>query len=255
LLFPACYGTACPTPEPTPLEIEAPATANLGEAIAVSVKRYDAKGEAAPAVGASVIGGGAGATTDAQGHATLKLFAAGSYTLSVNGAASGPPAVRTETSICVHNGEDGTCGTSAPGVPVPKGAPEAGPPPHQASPGGSVKPGGVKDGRRYRRGRGPRILSGTVHVPAGGHLREVRISLQRRHGRRCQVLSGSRAAFVRARCGVARFFSVGSAASFSYLLPRALPVGRYVYEIQATEAGGSMTATITRASRVVFYVR
>jgi hypothetical protein len=94
-----------------------------------------------------------------------------------------------------------------------------------------------------------------VRVPAGGTLREVRISLWRRRGHRCQALDGATAAFVRSRCGAARFFSVGSAASFSYLLPGTLPPGRYVYAVEATDASGHTTKLIAGASRVAFYVR
>ena len=79
--------------------------------------------------------------------------------------------------------------------------------------------GGVKDGRHYSRRKGPRILQGLVEAPAGGTLREVRISLQRRKGKHCTVFSGTKETFVRARCGATRFFSVGGAESFSYLLP------------------------------------
>jgi hypothetical protein len=250
LLFPECFSEKageCP-PNPLPLGVEAPATANVGEAVTVTVKQYNAKGEASPAVGANVIGGGAGSSTDSEGHATLKFFGKGAFTLRVSGASVGPPAVRTETTICIHEGEDGTCGTSAPGAPKSESPPEPTPTTF------AVKPGGATNGRHYRRGKGPRILTGTVQVLSGGQLRDVRISLRRKHGHRCQVLSGATATFVRSHCGVARFFSVGSAASFSYLLPGALPAGHYVYEIKAVEAVGSTTAPVTRTSRVAFAV-
>ncbi len=47
LFFPACFGTACPpgSTSPTPLGIEAPASANVGESVPVMVKRYNAKGK------------------------------------------------------------------------------------------------------------------------------------------------------------------------------------------------------------------
>jgi hypothetical protein len=259
LLFPSCYGTACPTPEPTPLEIEAPTTANVGEATAVSVKQYNAKGEASPAVGASVIGGGAGATTDAQGHATLKFIGAGTYTLLVNGAAAGPPAVRTETTICVHNGPDGTCGTQLLSACATESVPAGGcggpgfvPPPPAIV---TTVAAGVKPGHVYSKHKAPRILKGVVKVPAGGTLKDVRISLVRRSGKRCFAFNGSKERFVKSRCGATKFFSVGATASLSYLLPAALPAGHYVYDIEAVDASGHATKLVAGMSHVVFYVK
>jgi hypothetical protein len=259
LLFPSCYGTACPTPEPTPLEIEAPVTANVGEATAVTVKQYNAKGEASPAVGASVIGGGAGATTDTQGHATLKFIGAGTYTLLVNGAAAGPPAVRTETTICVHNGNDGTCGTQILDACATESVPPGGcggpgiVPPQQSAV--TAVAGGVNAGRVYSKRKAPRILKGVVKVPAGGTLKDVRISLVRRSGKRCFAFNGSKERFVKSRCGAVRFFSVGDTESFSYLLPAALPAGHYVYDIEAVNASGQATKLVAGVSHVVFYVK
>lgn len=252
LLFVECEGSECP-PNPTPLGIEAPATANVGEAAAVTVKQYNAKGEASPAVGANIIGGGAGASTDSQGHATLKFFAAGTYTLRVSGAPTGPPAVRTETTICVHNGNDGTCGTTLSSAPIVSGGPgivHVTPPPVD-----TPTIGGIKNGHHYARGKGPRILRGLVKVPAGGTLRDVRISLQRRSGKRCFAFNGTTEKFVRDRCGKTSFFSVGDSESFSYLLPSSLPKGRYVYDIEAINDAGSATKLVAGTSHVVFYVK
>ncbi len=258
LLFVECEGSECP-PNPTPLEIEAPATANVGEATAVSVKQYNAKGEASPAVGASVIGGGAGATTDAQGHATLKFIGPGTYTLQVNGAAAGPPAVRTETTICVHNGPDGTCGTQLLTACATESVPAGGcggpgfvPPPPAVV---TTVAAGVKSGHVYSKRKAPRILKGVVKVPAGAVLKEVRISLVRRKGKRCFAFNGSKERFVKSHCGASKFFSVGDTESFSYLLPAALPAGHYVYDIEAVSNAGQVTKLVPGVSHVVFYVK
>jgi len=115
---------------------------------------------------------------------------------------------------------------------------------------------GVTSGRVYSRRFAPRVLRGVVNVGAGGTLRQVRIRLERRAGRHCFNFSGSRARFVRAKkCGAAAFFSVGSAASFSYLLPARLPVGRYVYDIQAVDSSGRVTGLVGGVSHVVFRVK
>jgi hypothetical protein len=73
-------------------------------------------------------------------------------------------------------------------------------------------------------------------------------------GRRCFVFSGSRETFVRARCGAARLFSVGGSESFSYLLPAPLPRGRYVFEVEAIEAGGHASKLVPGVSEVTFRV-
>ena len=258
LFYPSCYGVACPTPAATPLAIEAPAAANVGEAVAVTVKQYNPNGEAAPAVGADIAGGGTGATTDAQGHATLKFSGDGAYTLRVR-SAEGTPGIRTETTVCVHNGNDGTCGTQV--VVYACAAAIAtlscGSPPRVVLPRlpDTVVAGGVQPGRVYARRHAPRVLSGVVKVALGGALRDVRISLRRRHGKRCQAFSGSREAFVHARCGVRRFFSVGRSESFSYLLPSALPPGAYVYDIEAIDGAGHPTKLVAGVSHVVFFVK
>jgi hypothetical protein len=256
LFFPACYGAACPTLEPTPLAIYMPATANVGEQVDVTVDQYNSKGEPTPAVGANVGGGGTSAVTDSQGHATLKFGGDGTYTLRATGGFEEPPAIRTETTICVHEGNDGTCGTKVPsttlpGTTIPKGEPEI----VHVAPANIATVGGVENGHHYARGKGPRILRGLVQVPAGGTLRDVRISLQRHIGKRCFAFNGTTETFVHTRCGATRFFSVGGSESFSYLLPSSLPKGRYVYEIEAIDDAGIATKLVPGASHVVFYVK
>ncbi len=252
LFFPSCFGEACPKPAPLPLGVEAPASANVGEPVTVTVRRFTQAGVASAVAGAAVVGGGAGAITNAQGKATLAVPQSGEAVLRV----SAPESVRTEAMVCVHNGNDGTCG--APGPPPIVACP--------ASVGGCpelprvvVAPmtaavGGVQAGKVYGSRRAPRVLSGSVEVPAGNTLREVRISLSRRAGKRCFVFNGARAAFVRARCGTARFFSVGASESFSYLLPRRLPGGRYVFQIEAVDGSGHATKLVPGVSTVVFRV-
>ena len=114
---------------------------------------------------------------------------------------------------------------------------------------------GIKPGRVYSKRKAPRILNGTVSVPAGGSLKEVRISLVRRKGKRCFAFSGSKGRFVTSRCGTKRFFMVGDTESFSYLLPAALPRGRYVYDVKAVNDAGEFTKLVPGVSHVVFYVK
>jgi hypothetical protein len=151
--------------------------------------------------------------------------------------------------VCVHNGNDGTCGTTVPGIP------KANPLIERPAPVDVATAGGVINGRHYSRRHAPRILRGLVHVPANGTLREVRISLQRRKGKRCRAFSGATETFMRARCGVTRFFSVGSSESFSYLLPAPLPAGHYVYDVEAINTAGHPTKLIAGVSHISFYVK
>jgi hypothetical protein len=230
----------------------------------VIVKQYKSNGEASPAAGAIITGGGASATTDSAGHAALAFPSTGSFLLRVSGSSTGPPAVRTEAYVCVHNGNDGTCSTSAnPGPGVSSGS-------TSSVPGatGAVYTGpyavvaqvnALQEGHHYPRRHAPRILAGkvTAHVA----IKDVELRLTRtvqgaRAGRRCSYYDGQSERFHAMRCGAehGRFFSIGAYASFSYLLPFALPKGRYVLDVQATDAAGNSTRLGRGTSRIVFYV-
>jgi hypothetical protein len=263
LFFPSCFGEQCPTPAPLPLEAEAPTTGNVGEPIQVTVRRFTAAGVSSEVSGASVVGGGAGGLTEARGRATLTFSHAGETMLFVNA----PDSIRTETSVCIHNGDDGTCGTPPPGVACADASSSSSccaccalsaacpvfhvpPPPPEVA-----RVAGVLSGHVYSRRRAPRILGGSVEVPAGDTLREVRIALERTAHHRCFAFNGSRGAFVRAGCDTTHFFDVADTTSFSYLLPARLPAGRYVYDIEAVDDAGQVTELAGGVSHVVFYVK
>jgi hypothetical protein len=249
LLFPECFSEtgACPAP-PNPLGISAPAVAERGAPISVSVTSYDnVSGAASPAVGAAVTGGGAGATTDSAGHATLAIPQTGNILLQVTASGS----VRTETTVCVHDGNDGTCGTTSPSgasTPAP-GAAAAYKGPYAVV----AQATGVQDGHVYPRARGPKVLAGTIATHTS--VASVSLKLRRSYRGRCFAYDGLAERFKRARCGHGSFFAVGSAPSFSYLLPAALAPGRYVLDVQASDAAGNRTTLARGSSRIVFYVR
>ena len=255
LFFPACYSEtkACP-PTPTPLGIEAPASANAGAAVTVAVSQYSSKGEASPAVGANVAGGGVSASTDFQGHATMRFSGDGTYTLHASGSNEGPPAVRSETSICIHEGNDGTCGTSTTVSSSPvQTAPSSTSHPYTGLFALVARSGSVNDGHLYARGHAPRLLSGTVTA----HSAVTSISLELRRGfkGRCFTYDATRERFVKARCGTGKVFKVASGGtSFSYLLPAQLAPGRYVLDIHSTDAAGNQAALARGSTRTVFYV-
>lgn len=241
------------------LSLTAQASANTGAPIAVHVA--DAQTGAAIA-GAAIGEDVAGVTTtipgspltNAEGNATVVLAKAGTFKLKATQAES----VRSNGFVvCVHSGNDGTCGTQTVACAAASGSVSCGGPPVVVSPpiADTAIVEGVKPGHTYSRRRAPRILKGLVKVPASGTLKEVRISLERRSGKRCFAFSGVKERFVRARCGATRFFSVGGTESFSYLLPAALPAGRYVYDIEAVNASGQATKLVAGVSHVVFYVK
>jgi hypothetical protein len=258
LFIPSCFGEACPEPAPVPLGIEAPSTANVGESIPVTVRSFSAGGVATEVSGASISGAAALATTDPHGHAALTFSQPGMATLRV----SAPGTIRTEALICVHNGNDGTCGTQ-----TPSGAPTQTPAsvlvaPYKGPYAVVARATGVIDGHVYLRRNAPRLLAGAVTAHTG--VSSISIELWRTSKRRCWAFDGSRARFLPAACkhggffripGASRFFKVSSTSSFSYLLPSPLQRGEYVLDIQATDAAGNVTRLARGTSRTRFYVR
>jgi hypothetical protein len=239
------------------LNLSGPAAVNVGAPFVLHVSDGQT-GEPISGAALGEVSGGvtttipSSPTTDANGNATIVLGHVGAVTLK----ATRNDAVRSNGLVlCVHNGNDGNCGTT---VTSGGGSPPSGGMKISTQVATSViaKVGGVKNGHVYRRRSAPRILSGVVKLSGGGTVRQVRIRLERRHGGHCSGFNGASARFVRLRrCGTASFFSVGGTLSFSYLLPSRLSPGRYVYEIQALDGAGHPTKAVSGVSRVVFYVR
>jgi hypothetical protein len=92
-------------------------------------------------------------------------------------------------------------------------------------------------------------------VSAHSAVASVSVKLRRGYRGRCYAFNGTAATFRRARCGHASAFKVSSNGLFSYFLPFALPPGRYVLDIEATDVAGNHTALARGTSRIVFYVR
>jgi hypothetical protein len=233
-----------------PMYLQAPATAQRGAPFNVTVteKRPDATTH--PVQGASV----GAATTDASGVAAITLDA------TTGLRATHPGNIRTATeTVCVHDGDDGTCGTSKPDVPV---APcihngddgLCGTPDHKAT-YGFIK--SIREHQRFAKGKGPRELKGTSDPDPSG-LKDVQLRLTKRVGKRCFTFSGTKLQFVAMkRCGARRgtWFSIGSKADWSYLLPKALGRGRYVLDLKTIDGAGNADAQLARTrNRVVFFV-
>ena len=253
LFFPECFGE-CPEP-PNPLGIEAPAVAEVGKPVTVTVTSYaNSNGAPSPASGATVAYEQTDATTDANGHATLRFSHAGQVSVNV----TAPKSIRTETTLCVHDGADGTCGTqTAPGSAGSAGGVTAGvgvtATPFKGPYALVPKLTGLIDGHTYTRAHAPRILSGSVL--AHTIVSSVSLTLRRSYRHRCYAFDGLTTRFMRARCGTGKPFTVSGNGTFSYLLPEALAPGRYVLDIAATDAAGNRTTLARGTSRIVFYVR
>jgi hypothetical protein len=258
LFFPSCYGVACP-PSPTPLGIQLPAVADVGEAVPVTVKRYSSSGAGSPVAGATVSGAVNAEMTDSGGHATLTFSSAGEVTVR----ATAPESVRTEATICVHAGNDGTCGTqnaagSGAGTQGSSAGTAGGGVAGFTSPSSgahalAAQMSGLIEGHVYGPGGAPRVLSGSVLAHAA--VSSVSLELHRRYKGRCSAYNGVKERFLPARCGHGSFFKVSGDGAFSYLLPAVLGPGRYVLDLRANDAAGDQTTLARGTTRFVFYVR
>jgi hypothetical protein len=240
--------------------------ANVGEAVSVtigSLSTASGAGEATLPAGVTVADGSQAVSPNAQGVATLAFPSAGTYTIQ----AHAPDAVPSDPyTICVHNGNDGNCGTpndsgtsststSTSGATTPatgvagfaKSAPYTGPYALVA------RATDLIEDHTYGRIDAPRVLSGTVLAHSA--VSSISLQLRRRYKGRCYAYNGTRERFVAARCGQGSYFKVSTSASYSYLLPAALAPGRYVLDIRATDASGNHTTLARGSSRIVFYVR
>ena len=236
-----------------------PATVPPGTPFSVSVTRFPVdpmtfSAAPAPAAGATVSGGDAPVTADSSGKATLTIGARGPASIRATLGLARTVILHT----CVTDGADGYCDTTA----APAGAAGATAAARDTTPAfGRIA--AIREGERFAHGKGPRELRGTVAADPSG-IADVRLRLTRRNGKRCERFDGGAARWVKAaRCGTenASFFSIGSAASWSYLLPEALGPGRYVLDTQTVDGAGNVTRGADRGTpehvrnRVVFTVR
>ncbi|HEV3229494.1 MAG TPA: hypothetical protein VGY97_08475 [Solirubrobacteraceae bacterium] len=240
------------------LKLAGPSVANVGQPITVKVTDG---GTAAAMPGASV----GGQTTDAQGNASITFSKTGTQSLK----AEAPSSVRSNRlDVCVHNGNDGTCGSTAPtsaSSTTPAGTlPTAGPapaPPTYATGLPVTAPAtgflrGIRYGHRFARDRAPRTLRGTVSADATG-IEAVRLRLSRRTIYACQGFDARLERFRSTRCGIehAPWFSVGTSTRFSYLLPHRLRPGRYVLDLEVIDGAGHRDdQPVPGRNRIVFSV-
>ena len=200
------------------LELSGASKAEVGQGVPVKV--VDGQ-DGAPIAGASVDG----RQTGSDGTATVSFGSPGVVRLKAERADS----VRSnELDLCVYAPGSGDCGTfNPPAASVPGASRDTVAP--------TVAIASIRNGQRFRRGHGPRRLSGSAS-DAGG-LFQVYFRLLRRAGEGCRWYSSKRSVFTNPRSGCehARFQRVGSDGSWSYLLPERLPKGRYRLEEKAID--------------------
>jgi hypothetical protein len=259
-----------------PVLLDAPTTAVPGQAFTVTATdtdtTYDGSGMPtntafSPSAGATVSGGAATATTGADGKAAVTV-PAGPYTLVVTKAKRAPARIDG----CATTGSDGKCGTTlrvclAGGTGC--GTLPIGPPAPCVTNGSDGFCGspdkvvanaaltGVSEGKKYKKGAGPRELTGKVANDGSG-LADVRLRLTRNDRGACASYDGKTEKFkALKKCGATHgvWFSVGAKQDFTYLLPSQLGRGRYVLDVEVTDKAGNTTKSLARgSSRVVFFV-
>jgi hypothetical protein len=253
-----------------PVLLDAPSTAVPGQAFAVKASEattaFDDNGTGTttlgPSSGATVSGGTAAVTTGADGKASVTVNG-GPYTLVLTKGNRAPARIAG----CATTGRDGLCGSPASGgglLPAPGPAPApcltnghdgfCGSPDKVAA---NATITAVTEGKKYAKGKGPRQLGGKVAADGSG-LADIRLRLTRNDGGKCTTYDGKTEKFKTIKkCGATHgvWFSAGSKADWTYLLPSKLGRGRYVLDVQVVDKAGNKTAQLARGtSRVVFTV-
>jgi hypothetical protein len=205
-----------------------------------------------PVAGATVAGGGASATTGADGTAQVTLSARGSSGLRAT--ASGDIRSATEP-VCVTDGSDGACGTTAASSCQTAGDDGNCGTKDKRAPRGKIV--SIREGQPFGKGKGPRKLSGIVTSDPSG-IADVRLRLTRNDRTHCETFDGRSERLVKlSRCGAKRgkWFSAGDREQWSYLLPEKLGPGRYVLDLQVRDKAGNVDTLLQRTrTRVVFTV-
>lgn len=252
--YPQCEGAALPTCfDGLLLLASAPSTVAPGGTATIAVDQvtttyeppnWEAVTKRTPAVGATVAIGGASAVVGADGRARVPVGAQ-TGVQAIRATLAGR--VRASGAVCVTDGADGACGTTAPGQVLGAGTDAQVPGAACANSGEDGRCGardrvaplaaltGLTDRRAFSAGQGPRRLSGKVQDASGVLM--VKLRIHRRAGRSCSYFSGRQERFRSIRCGAAnaKWFKIGDRADWSYLLPARLPRGEYVIDVNAVD--------------------
>jgi len=219
-----------PTVFPVSLQ-NVPASAERGAPFTVKVAENvtdgtPGTGTPTPVAGATVSGGGAAGTTGPDGTVALSMPSTGTFALQAVKSSR----ARSETeNVCVHDPEDGACGTVAIA-------------PHRVLQSSITSP---HAGLVFAAGRGPRLLSGTIDPGTDG-LDRVRLRLRRTRAGRCAFYSVRTERWLRRRCDAgALAYTISSRPVWSYLLPSRLGPGEYRLTVYAIDSGfNAVPATI-----------
>jgi hypothetical protein len=232
------------------LKLAGPATATPGATATLHVT--DAA-TGTPVSGATVDG----KTSAADGSVAFALAAPGPVTFK----AAKDGAIRSNSvTVCATNGDDGACGSATPTPCVTTGKDGLCGTRDLTAPVASLL--GIVDRKHYARKKGPRRLRAHVEDPSG--LLAVKLRLTRNAGGgHCTYFSGRSERFrpgrliTGSRCGATRgqWFKVGDDADVDYLLPKRLPRGRYVLDVNAIDKAYNRADKRKRGkNRIVFYV-
>jgi hypothetical protein len=222
------------------LKLVGPGAANVGEPVRVTVTDGQ---NGTPVAGASVDG----QVTGADGSATFTFSTVGVHPLKAERADS----VRSNTlGVCVHNGDDGTCGTGAGAV---TGGSSGSPGLDNTGPPARIS--GIRLGQHFSARHAPRLLTGTVGATPSG-VKAVYIRLWRHYRGRCYYYLWRSQRLRRGICGGHRdLVYAGTGPNWSYLLPFTPPRGHYRVDAIAVDGHGNLSAIVVGANRVDFYVR
>jgi hypothetical protein len=224
------------------LKLSGPGVAALGVSSSVTV--VDGKTGSAVA-GATIAGAPGSPTTGGDGGASVVFDSPGVKRLK----AEAPGAIRSNALlVCVPALGAADCGPDTPRPTAGSGATTA-----RDARAPTARISSPRDGVRYR--RGVRILRGRATDEASG-IAAVELAL-RHHlpGKKCRWWSARSERFVGGGCRKPRYFSVGNGERWSYLLPKALPRGRYLVEVRARDRAGNREQRFDRGrNRIGFSV-
>jgi hypothetical protein len=246
---------ACLNPPVLPLGLTVPSTVAPGVPFNVKVVEFASDGTPSPVAGATVDGGDAPALTGADGIAAVTSGNGGSRTLVASKTGRARSAAEA---VCATTGADGLCGSI---VPNTTAACETTGSDGRCGTRDTTDPAaridGIRDHQRFARGKAPRALH--LHVaPDPSGLLAVKLRLTRNDRGRCTYFSGKFERLRRTRgCGAANgfWFAVGDREDTTYLLPRALPRGHYVLDVNAIDKAFNRDDARRRGSnRIVFDV-
>ncbi len=232
------------------LKLSGPARVAPGAAATLTVT--DA-GTGAPVAGAEV----GGLVTGADGTVQTVVGVRGVNAFKATKAG----AIRSNrVDVCATDGGDGACGPALPPVLPPcltSGHDGRCGSPDETAPGATII--GIRDGRRFARGKAPRRLRASIDSDPAG-IFAIKVRLTRNDRGRCTYFSGRSERFRtnrRAKCGAENgfWFAINAAPSLDYLLPRALPRGNYVLDVNVIDKAFNRDDARRRgANRITFHV-